>query len=57
MERYFPYFMILEAFTGYSLYLVGVYLRRKGFLAGKMPVHTCLLGALACLVLLYFTFD
>lgn len=55
--KIFPYFMILEAFTGYSLYLVGVYLRRKNFLAGKMPIITCLLGAFACLVLLYFSYD
>ena len=55
--KIFPYFMILEAFTGYSLYLVGVYLRRNNFLARKMPIPTCCLAALACLVLLYFTFD
>ncbi len=55
--KIFPYFMILEAFTGYSLYLVGVFLRRNHFLAGKITVYKCFLGALACLVLLYFTFD
>lgn len=55
--KIFPYFMILEAFTGYSLYLVGVFLRRHDFLAGKIPIHKCVLGALACLLLLYFTFD
>ena len=55
--KIFPYFMILEAFTCYSLYLVGVYLRRNNFLVGKIPAYKCLLGALACLVLLYFTFD
>lgn len=55
--KIFPYFMILEAFTGYSLYLVGVFLRRRDFLAGKIPTHKCVLGALACLLLLYFTFD
>jgi acyltransferase len=55
--KIYPYFMILEAFTGYSLYLVGVYLRHKGFLAGKVPVFKSLLGALACLLLVYFTYD
>jgi acyltransferase len=55
--KIFPYFMILEAFTGYSLYLVGVFLRRRDFLAGKIPTHKCVLGALACLFLLYCTFD
>lgn len=55
--KIFPYFMILEAFTGYSLYLVGVYLRRNDFLARKTPISTCFLVALACLVLLYFTYD
>ena len=55
--KIFPYFMILEAFTGYSLYLVGVFLRRHDFLAGKVAAHTCFLGGLACLVLLYLTFD
>ncbi len=55
--KIFPYFMILEAFTGYSLYLAGVYLQRNGFLAGKTPVMRCLLGALTCLFLVYFTYD
>ena len=55
--KIFPYFMILEAFTGYSLYLVGVFLRRNDFLAGKTPFHKCFLGALACLLLVYLTFD
>ena len=55
--KIYPYFMILEAFTGYSLYLVGVYLRRNGFLAGKVPVFKYLLGACACLLLVYFTYD
>ena len=55
--KIYPYFMILEAFTGYSLYLVGVYLRRNGFLADKVPVFKSLLGALACLLLVYFTYD
>ena len=55
--KIYPYFMILEAFTGYSLYLVGVYLRRKNFLGRKIPIITCFLGAFACLVLLYFTYD
>ena len=55
--KIFPYFMILEAFTGYSLYLVGVYLKRNGFLVGKTPVFKCVLGALTCLLVIYFTFD
>jgi len=55
--KIFPYFMILEALTCYSLYLVGVYLRRNNFLAGNIPAYRCLLGALVCLVLLYFTYD
>lgn len=55
--KIFPYFMILEAFTGYSLYLVGVYLQRNGFLAGKIPVFRYFLGALTCLLLVYFTYD
>lgn len=55
--KIFPYFMIMEAFTAYSLYLVGVFLRRNDFLYAKMPVHKCLLAALSCLVLVYLTFD
>ena len=55
--KIFPYFMILEAFTGYSLYLVGVYLQRNGFLAGKISVFKCFLGALTCLLLVYLTYD
>ncbi|MGI9537792.1 MAG: acyltransferase family protein [Desulfocapsaceae bacterium] len=55
--KIFPYFMILEAFTGYSLYLVGVYLQRNGFLLGKTPVFRYFLGALTGLLLVYFTFD
>lgn len=55
--KIFPYFMILEAFTGYSLYLVGVYLHRNGFLAGKISVFKCFLGAVTCLFLVYFTYD
>ena len=55
--KIFPYFMIVEAFTCYSLYLVGVYLRRNSILVGMIPAYKCFLGALLCLVLLYFTFD
>ena len=55
--KIFPYFMILEAFTCYSLYLVGVWFRRNNFLVGKIPAYRCILGALVCLVLLYYTFD
>ena len=55
--KIYPYFMILEAFTGYSLYLVGVYLRRNGFLAGKVPVFRSMLGALTCLLLVFYTYD
>ena len=55
--KIFPYFMILEAFTGYSLYLVGVYLHRNGFLAGKISVFKCFLGAVTLLLLVYFTYD
>ena len=55
--KIYPYFMILEAFTGYSLYLVGVYLRRNGFLAGTVPLFKSLPGALACLLLVYLTYD
>jgi acyltransferase len=55
--KIFPYFMILEAFTGYSLYLVGVYLQRKDFLTGKVPVFRSFLGALLCLLLVYITYD
>lgn len=55
--KIFPYFMILEAFTGYSLYLVGVYLHRNGFLAGRKSVFKCFLGTVTCLLLVYFTYD
>jgi acyltransferase len=55
--KIFPYFMILEAFTGYSLYLAGVYLQRNGFLAGKTPVVRWSLWALTCLLLVYLTYD
>ncbi|NNK95727.1 MAG: acyltransferase family protein [Desulfobacterales bacterium] len=55
--KIFPYFMIIEAFTCYSLYLVGVYFRRNNFLVDKIPAYRCILGALACLVLVYYTFD
>lgn len=55
--KIFPYFMILEAFTGYSLYLVGVYLHRNGFLAGRISNFKCFLGAVTCLFLVYFTYD
>ncbi|NNK14388.1 MAG: acyltransferase family protein [Desulfofustis sp.] len=55
--KIFPYFMILEAFTGYSLYLVGVYLQRNGFLVGKTAVVRNSLWALTCLLMVYFTYD
>ncbi len=55
--KIFPYFMILEAFTCYSLYLVGVYFRRNTFLVGNVPGYKCFLGALVCLVLVYYTYD
>jgi len=55
--KIFPYFMIVEAFTCYSLYLVGVCLRRNNILVGIIPAYKCFLGALACLVLLYYTYD
>lgn len=53
----FPYFMILEAFTGYSFYLVGVYLYRRGVLAAGARWYTCLSWASVCLVLVYLSFD
>ena len=55
--KIYPYFMILEAFTGYSLYLVGVYLRRKGFFSGTIQIHKGFLVALVCLAFLYLTYD
>jgi acyltransferase len=55
--KIFPYFMIVEAFTCYSLYLVGVYFRRNNFLVGKIPAYKCFLGALVCLILIYSTYD
>ena len=56
--KMYPHFMILEAFTGYSLYLVGVYLRRKNFLVDdSTPIYKYFLWSIVCLVLLYLTFD
>jgi len=55
--KIYPYFMVLEAFTGYSFYLVGVYLNRKKFLAGKVARHRCFLGVLVCLALVYYSYD
>jgi acyltransferase len=55
--KIYPYFMILEAFTAYSLYLVGVYLRRKNFLVESMPLLKGLAGLIVCLALVYFTYD
>lgn len=55
--KIYPYFMILEAFTGYSLFLVGVYFRCNGFFVRKMPIHICFPGGLACMILLYFSYD
>ncbi len=55
--KIFPYFMILEACTAYSLYLVGVYLRRRDFFSGKIQIHKGFLVALICLVFVYFTYD
>ncbi len=55
--KIYPYFMILEAFTAYSLYLVGVYLRRKNFLVESMPLLKAIGGLTACLALVYFTYD
>ena len=55
--KIYPYFMLLEAFTGYSLYLVGVFLRHKNFLDRKTPVIAYSLGALVSLILLFLTFD
>ncbi len=55
--KIYPYFMILEAFSAYSLYLVGVYLRRKNFLVESMPLIKGLVGLIVCLALVYFTYD
>ena len=55
--KIYPYFMVLEAFTAYSLYLVGVYLSRKKILAGNVARYKCFLGVLVCLVLVYYSFD
>jgi len=55
--KIYPYFMILEAFTGYSLYLVGFYLRQINFLAAACMAPRYILATLACLALVYFTFD
>ncbi|THB75623.1 MAG: hypothetical protein D6B25_11745 [Desulfobulbaceae bacterium] len=55
--KIYPYFMILEAFTGYSLYLVGVFLRRNKFLAGTLSPFKGVMAALACLFLVFLSYD
>ena len=49
--------MILEAFTAYSFYLMGLLLRRTHFFERKKPQTTYLLGALVSFILLYLTYD
>lgn len=55
--KIYPYFMVLEAFTCYSFYLVGVYLRRNSFLLEEVSFLKCFIGLLVCLTLVYLTFD
>ncbi len=55
--KIYPYFMILEAFTAYSLYLVGVYFRRKKLLMRSMQFKKGLVAILGCAALVFLTFD
>jgi acyltransferase len=55
--KIYPYFMILEAFTAYSLYLVGFYMRRSNFLMGALELKKALPAIAGCAVLLLLTFD
>ena len=55
--KIYPYFMILEAFTAYALYLVGVYLSRKKFLLESIPMLKGIFALLLCLTVVYLTFD
>lgn len=55
--KIYPYFMILEAFTGYAIYLIGVYLRRNNVLAGSASPLILAVSSFTCLVLVFLTFD
>ncbi len=55
--KIYPYFMILEAFTGYAVYLIGVYLRRNNVLGGSSPPLILAASAFTCLMLVFLTYD
>lgn len=55
--KIYPYFMILEAFTGYSFYLLGIYLRQEQFLLRPISTRKSLGAGLICLFLVYLSYD
>lgn len=55
--KIYPYFMILEAFTGYAIYLIGVYFRRNNVLAGSASSIILAVSAVICLGVVILTYD
>ena len=51
------YFFIHEAITLYSFYLIGIYLRRKGYFSGRLSAKIAGPGALAAFAVVMFTYQ
>ena len=50
------YLFIHEAITMYAFYLMGIYLRRKKFIVGKMPLKTSVSGVVITFLLVLLTY-
>lgn len=50
------YFFIHEAITLYAFYLLGVYLRRKRFLANRVPARILIAGAVVSFLIVLLTY-
>lgn len=58
--QFFPgpnFWFLHEALVMYAFYLIGVFLRRRGFLLGEHPKGWMVTGAAACGLVLLLTFD
>ncbi len=51
------YLFIHEAVTMYAFYLVGIYMRRKGFFSTKLPAKIAVPAAAAAFLLVLFTYQ
>lgn len=55
-HRLYNFLFIHEAITMYAFYLLGIYLRRKNFLVGQVPLKITIAGAVTTFSIVLFTY-